>query len=143
MMCLNNKNKTIDASIINKNAYTVQAKNLRLQVLFLFKNHYKKYIVRLLEKLITKGGKKADEKTFTPLLCFISLLIESHTVILADLVNIRLEDVAGSSRPSHSQQRESRNMKMGKEIHSLATQETASYLSIHRFDLNVKLEESL
>jgi len=143
MMYLNNKNKTISVSIINKNACFLQAKKLRLHTLFFFKNHDKKYIVRVLEKPITKGGKKAHEKTFTPLLCFIYLPIENHAVKLANLVNIGLEDVAGSSRPSHCQRREPRNMKVGKESHSLATQETASYLSIHRFDLSVKLEESL
>lgn len=143
MMYLNNKNKTIDALIINKKGWVRQAKNVWLHVIFLFKKHDKNYIVRLLKKLITKGGKKAYEKNFTPFLYVISLHIESYSVKLTNFVtSSRLGDVAGS-RPSHSQQRALRNLKTGKESHSLATQEKASYLSIHRFDLNVKLEELL
>lgn len=62
MMYLNNKNKTIDALIINKKGWVRQAKNVWLHVIFLFKKHDKNYIVRLLKKLITKGGKKPMKK---------------------------------------------------------------------------------
>lgn len=138
-------NRTVSLLIIYKNFSNMQEIYFRLHVIFYLHYTYKNSIVKPSDKLIITqyiGGQDEDYA-----LCPLFPLIQNR-IITDELTPVGTwSDKAGSrlSLFNGSMQRE-RPRKTGKESQTSATQkmqEIPPYLSIHRFDMVVKLEELL